>query len=232
MEISYRETDLWVGVDRKSFVPEMKNHAQKTILELRHALDTYIGRFPEFEKTLVPYIPGEDAIPGIQEIAAMAAQAGIGPMAAVAGLFARDVGDEIIRNFQVEEIVVENGGDLFMVLKEDLLLSVVAGRSPLSGKMGVVIPACQTPLGVCTSAGTVGPSLSYGKADAVMVACKSPTLADALATALGNNVKSARDIDSVLKMSEEYPEILSVVIICEGKIGIRGTFEMKVLKEV
>lgn len=230
MEITFRETDLWMGVDRKSFVPEMKNYAYRKTVKLRNTLDDYIGRFPELKKTLNPFNPKPDAIPEVQEMAAMAAKAGVGPMATVAGLFAREVGEEITRNFPVEEIVVENGGDLYICLREDLLLSVVAGRSPLSGKIGVVIPACKTPLGVCTSAGTVGPSLSYGKADAVMVACKSATLSDALATALGNKVKSARDIDSVLKMSEHYPEILSVVIICEGKIGIRGTFEVKVLK--
>jgi len=230
MVTSFRETDLWVGVDRKSFVPEMKTRVYKITVELRHKLDDYMGRFPEFKESLNPFIPKPDAIPEVQEMAAMAAKAGIGPMATVAGLFAREVGEKLTRNFQVEEIIVENGGDLFIRLRDDLLLSVYAGSSPLSGKIGVVIPARLTPLGVCTSAGTVGPSLSYGNADAVMVACESTTLADALATALGNNVKSARDIDSVLKMSEEYPEILSVVIICEEKIGIRGTFEMKIIK--
>jgi len=228
--ITFRETDLWIGVDRKSYVPEMKNRAYKKVVELRRKLDDYIRRFPDFEKSLNPDTPGIDAIPEIQEMAAMALKAGIGSMSTVAGLFAQEVGKDILQKFRVEELVVENGGDIFLKLKENLVLSVYAGQSALSEKIGVVIPAGETPLGVCTSAATVGPSLSFGKADAVMVICKSTTLADAFATAFGNKVKSANDIDVVLKFSEKYSEILSIIIICEGKVGIRGTFEVKVLK--
>ena len=46
------------------------------------------------------------------------------------------------------------------------------------------------PMGICTSSGTVGHSLSFGKADAVCVKAKSVSLADAAATAIGNMVKS------------------------------------------
>jgi hypothetical protein len=83
---------------------------------------------------------------------------------------------------------------------------------------------------VCTSSGTVGPSLSFGKADAVMVACKDAALADAWATSLGNRVQTTEDIDIVLKFTEQIKEILSLVIICGGKVGIRGIFDLKLIK--
>jgi len=151
-------------------------------------------------------------------------------MASVAGMFASHVGEKIRGCFPVKELLIENGGDYFILVKEDLLITVFAGDSPLSEKIGILIPASETPCGVCTSSGTVGPSLSFGKADAVMVACYSPVLADAWATSLANRVKSPADLDEVLKYSEQFPEILSLVIICEDKTGIRGNFEVRFIQ--
>jgi ApbE superfamily uncharacterized protein (UPF0280 family) len=110
------------------------------------------------------------------------------------------------------------------------LLSVFAGNSPLSERIGLVIPEGKKKWGICTSAGTVGPSLSYGKADAVVVICEDVLLADAYATALGNKVKSPNDVEKVINASEKIPEIFSLLIICEDKIGIRGDVEIKILK--
>ena len=230
LEIVHRETDLWVGIDTASYVPEMKDLIYNKMVSLRNRLDRFIHRYPDFQKSLVPLSLKDRSLAEANEMAEAAARAGIGPMSAVAGLFAREVGKAINKKFHVKELVVENGGDIFLQLKEDLVLSVFAGKSALSQKIGVVIPAKETPLGVCTSSGTVGPSLSFGKADAVMVACKSTTFADALATALGNEVHTANDINKVMRLSEKYPEILSLVIICEGKAGIRGKFEVKMVK--
>lgn len=109
-------------------------------------------------------------------------------------------------------------------------MSVYAGNSPLSEKIGIEIQASESPLGVCTSAGTVGPSISFGKADAVMIICRNTALADAFATGFGNRVKTPEDVQKVIGETEYYPEILSAVIICRDKIGIRGKFEMKLIK--
>jgi hypothetical protein len=115
-------------------------------------------------------------------------------------------------------------------LKSELVLSVFAGESPLSERIGLVIPPEKIKLGICTSAGTVGPSMSFGKADAVVVICEDVLLADAFATAFGNKVKSPNDVEKAINQAEKYPEILSLLIICEDKIGIRGEYEMRVLK--
>lgn len=229
-QVFFRETDLWIGVDQGSYNPDMKNIAFKKVVSLRNILDEYIRTNPDFRTSLLPLKPGNDAPPETKEMALLASLAGVGPMAAVAGFFSQEVASEIIKKFNPKELVIENGGDIFLLLSEDLTMSVYAGSSPLSEKVGVVIPATASPLGVCTSAGTVGPSLSFGKADAVMVACKSTALADAWATALGNRVKLAFDIEPTLAYAEKFSEILSLVIICEGKVGIRGSFEVKMLR--
>jgi uncharacterized protein len=229
-EISYLETDLWIGVDSSSFNPEMKELALNKIKSLREKFDEYIKVEPFFKKSLKPFQPSDYAPLEAIEMAVAAEKVGIGPMSAVAGMFAREIGEEIIQNFSVKELVIENGGDIYALLKDELVLSVFAGDSILSERIGLVIPPEKGKLGICTSAGTVGPSLSYGKADAVVVICEDILLADAFATAFGNKVKSPDHVEKVIKQSEKYPEILSLLIICEDKIGIRGEYEMKILK--
>ncbi|MEN8118455.1 MAG: UPF0280 family protein [Bacteroidota bacterium] len=229
-EIKHQETDLWIGVDPGSFQPEMEKIAFAKMKSLRETFDNYIQSEPFFKKSLKPFHPSESAHKEAVEMAIAAEKAGIGPMSAVAGLFAREVGEEIIRNFSVNELVIENGGDIYVLLKDELVLSVFAGESILSERIGLVIPAENSKLGICTSAGTVGPSLSYGKADAVVVVCEDILLADALATALGNKVKSPNDVEKVIKQSGKYPEILSLLIICEDKIGVKGENEIRILK--
>jgi len=228
--VNYLETDLWIGIDPASFRSEMVVVAEFRIKTLRDKLDNYILNEPFFKKSLKPFKPAETAPPEAIEMAKKAELAGIGPMSTVAGLFAREIGKEILQNFSVKELVIENGGDIYTVLKDELILSVFAGESILSERIGLVIPPGKENLGICTSAGTVGPSLSYGKADAVVVTCKDVVVADAFATALGNKVKSPNDIERVIKQADKYPEILSLLIICEDKIGIQGEFEMRILK--
>jgi ApbE superfamily uncharacterized protein (UPF0280 family) len=229
-ELKHLETDLWIGVDPSSFNERMKEVALIKIGRLRKIFDQYIQKEPFFKKSLKPFQPSKIAPTEAFEMALASEKAGIGPMSAVAGLFAREVGEEIIQNFSVTELVIENGGDIYVLLKDELVLSVFAGESILSERIGLVIPAKNNKLGICTSAGTVGPSLSYGKADAVVVVCEDILLADALATALGNKVKSPNDVGKVIKQAEKYPEILSLLIICEDKIGIKGENEIRILK--
>ena len=226
----YKETDLWIGIDPASFLEEMKDFCFERIKIYRTELETYLARDPEFGLSLKPY-PTNQYTPDLaRKMASAAKKARVGPMAAVAGAFAQQLGIDLMDNYQIKEIAIENGGDIFLYLINPLILSIFAGNSPLSGKIGIQIPEKTGNIGVCTSSGTVGPSLSFGKADAVMVACKDATLADAWATSLGNRVQTAEDIDIVLKFTEQIKEIHSLVIICGGKVGIRGIFDLKLIK--
>jgi ApbE superfamily uncharacterized protein (UPF0280 family) len=228
--VRYLETDLWIGVNPESFNNEMQEVALAKMKSLRIKFDSYIKTEPFFKKSLKPFQPKDEAPSEAKEMAVAAEKAGVGPMAAVAGLFAREIGEEIIQNFSVKELVIENGGDIFMLLQDELVLSVFAGESILSERIGLVISAKNKKMGICTSAGTVGRSISYGVADAVVVVCDNILLADAFATALGNKVKSPNHVEKVIKLAENYPEIQSVLIICEDKIGVKGENEIRILK--
>lgn len=228
--VNYKETDLWIGVDPDSFREEMREVARTKVIALRTEMEAYLLTDPVFGKTFEPHQVKPNAPEIVNRMANAARRAGVGPMATVAGAFSEFVGQHLMQQFSIQEIVVENGGDIFLKINRNLLMSVYAGNSPLSEKIGIEIPADQSPLGVCTSAGTVGPSVSLGKTDATMIICRNTALADALATTFGNLVQIPEDVQQVTQQTERFPEILSAVIICRDKIGIRGQFEMKLLK--
>ena len=228
--VNYKETDLWIGVDPDSFREQMKDVAHSKVLQLRSEIEAYLLKDPIFGKTFEPHRVEPNAPEIVRLMAEAADRAGVGPMAAVAGAFSEMVGRYLMQQFDIQELIVENGGDIFMKIEHNLLMSVYAGNSPLSEKIGIEIQASESPLGVCTSAGTVGPSVSLGKTDATMIICRNTALADALATTFGNLVQSPDDVQQVTQQTEQFPEILSAVIICRDKIGIRGKFEMKLVR--
>lgn len=225
-----RESDLWIGVSHTHFHENMRAAAHKEMQRLRHILDRYIQEIPEFSTSLDPlFMPSRSTgIPEEIQIMLECGQlTGTGPMSAVAGLFAEFVGKRLERDFQLEEVVVENGGDLYLRNSSELVSVIHAGKSPLSDKMAFSIPPGAR--GICTSSGTLGHSLSLGKADAVTVISRSTALADAWATALANQVKNPGDIESVLAKVSELPDIQACAVIAGDQIGVRGEIELKLL---
>jgi ApbE superfamily uncharacterized protein (UPF0280 family) len=223
----YKETDVWVGVDKNSFRPEMTEFTAQTIRSLRDGMDAYLNHDPHYALALAPYNAHDYAPQMAKQMSEIARQAGVGPMAAVAGAFATHIAQELKKRFEINEILVENGGDIYADIKDDLDVSVFAGESPLSEKIGLHIEARESPLGICTSSGTVGPSLSFGKADAVMMVCKDALLADSYATAFANRIQTADDIHPALNMIADEKDILSALLVKDDKMGVIGKFEMK-----
>lgn len=228
--VGYKDSDLWLGVDTESFSPRMPEFAQKCLVELRKSLEAYIVRHSGFVTSFKPVQCQSDAPPVAKCMCNAARKANTGPMAAVAGAFSEFIAKAIDSEFGVREIVTENGGDLFLKIESDLVLSVYAGASALSGKVGLKIPAALSPFGVCTSAGTVGPSVSFGQADAVVVAAADTALADAFATAIGNQVQTSEDIESALKIFDSDLQMKSLLIICGDKLGVKGEIELSLLR--
>lgn len=226
---SYLETDLWIGVDPASYHNDISSFALERTRELRTILNEHIRQYPAFLTSLVPVPQVNHAHPVVKKMTEVSAIAGIGPMSAVAGAFAEYIGEAIIAKFGVKEIVVENGGDIFLFVQNDIEISVYAGNSPFSNKIAIVIPALHTPLGLCTSSGTIGHSLSFGKTDATVIACKDAALADTFATRFGNEVKTPENIPAAIALAESFPEIISILIIAGDQIGIKGQFKIKPL---
>lgn len=226
----YRETDLWVAVDADRYGPDVERYTLDRIMFYRSVLEKHIAVFHEFRDSLVPVTAPAGVHPMVREMYGAAQAAGTGPMSAVAGAMAQYISTDLISRFDLREVIAENGGDIFMKLTSPATVSVFAGTSPLSDKIGLVIKPEETPLSVCCSSGTIGHSLSFGIADACMIACRSGALADAYATAFCNEVKSREMVHEVTENALHKPEIISVVIIAGDKAGLGGSIEIKVLQ--
>lgn len=219
-EVVVKETDLFIRAKKN-----LRRKALRACLKHRSSLEKYIRRHPEFLSSLKPIEVGAEAPYIVKEMAEAGERASTGPMAAVAGVIAEHVGRELLPFSS--EIIVENGGDIFLKLSKRRLVGVYAGSSPLSGRVALEIEPNETPLGICTSSGTVGPSLSFGEADAVIVLSDSTALADAAATAIGNQIKDEGDIPRGLEFARGISGVKGVVIIKGRKMGIWGKVRIK-----
>jgi ApbE superfamily uncharacterized protein (UPF0280 family) len=214
-----KETDLLIRAKGK-----LEAQALAATKKYRADLEQYIISHPAFAVSLEPLSVEKHAPSIVKEMADAAQKAGVGPMAAVAGAIAERVGRELL-DFS-DEVIVENGGDIFMKTARERLIGVYAGESKLTGKIAFAIQPEETPLGICTSSGTVGHSLSFGKADAVIVFSPSTSLADAAATAIGNLVISAEDIQKALDFAQDIGGIKGVAIIKDNHVGIYGQIRL------
>jgi len=196
--IEIKESDLLILADKK-----LSKQAEEALIWYRKDIEQYIYKHPDFKVTFKPF-PLEEKMPSIVRAMAEAAQAvGVGPMAAVAGAIAEFVGKKLLN--YCRQIIVENGGDIFMKVKK------------------------KKKVGIC-SAGTFGHSQNLGEADAVVVLSSSASLADATATAVGNIVKDDESIQKGLEFLRELPSVRGGIIIRNRKMGAWG--QVKITKGI
>jgi uncharacterized protein len=218
-EVIVKETDLLVRAESN-----LSNETRASVLKYRHQLETYITMNPEFQRSVVPLSEDPYAPELVREMIRVSQLARVGPMAAVAGAMAEWVSKDLLK--LSKEVITENGGDIYLATDQERTIGIYAGQSPLSLKIGIVIEPEQSPLGICTSSGTVGPSVSFGKADAVCILSKSTALADAAATAVGNIVRETKDIELGLERGREIEGVLGTLIIVGEKMGVWGNIKL------
>lgn len=222
-DVVVRETDLRIRA-----LSNLRRKALKSVEKHRDAIERYIEQNPAFLTSLKPIAVQNDAPLIVKEMARAAETVSIGPMSAVAGAIAEAVGKELLPFSS--EVIVENGGDIFLRTNKERIVGIYAGNSPLSGRIALEIEPGETPLGICTSSGTVGHSFSMGKADAVVVLAPSAALADAVATATGNLVKEVSDIEKGLEFAQKVETLIGIVIIKDDKMGAWGKVKLVPVK--
>lgn len=224
-QIVIKETDLLVRVDKDNYQEGLIKIVEDAAWHHRRELENFIAEDPGFRQSLTPYLTPPGA-PRIAVLMAQAAnQAGVGPMAAVAGVFAELIGKELLKH--VQEVIVENGGDIFLKVNSTRKVSIFCGKdSPFNGRLALEIKPKETPLGVCTSSGIIGPSYSMGRADAAVVLSSSTPLADAAATALANMVREKEDVDKAVQKARELPGIKGVLVVKDDRIGVWGKIKV------
>lgn len=217
--VAVKETDLFVHA-----TTDLKEITKELILKYRGYIEAYIESYPEFAKTLKPWPIRGPAPIIIKDMAAAGEKAGVGPMAAVAGAIAEHVGVALLP--YTNEVVVENGGDVFLKTDDRVTVGIFAGTSPLSLRIGLCIDPGGKPVAICTSSGTVGHSLSLGKADAVCVLSGSCPLSDAAATSICNHVSSKTDIQNGINFGKNIEGVNGIVAIMGDQIGLWGNLSV------
>ncbi|MGM0651169.1 MAG: UPF0280 family protein [Bacillota bacterium] len=219
-----KESDLWIAVSSSSFYDQLPEETEQLVWQKRLILEKYLGRNSDFASALEPFLLEEEAPDIICRLVRAGNLAGVGPMAAVAGLIAEETGRFLLNKSQ--EVVVENGGDIFLKVVQPVNIGIYAGSSPLSGKLALQVNPAHTPQGICTSSGTVGPSYSMGKADAAVAVSKSCALADAAATAIGNMIRGEDDLQAALEFAQSVEGVSGALVIYCDKIAAWGDVEL------
>lgn len=214
-----KETDLLVLADG-----DVQALVKEIVLTERDRLERYIAADPEFAATLAPHPVPETAPRVVRAMAAAGSAAGVGPMAGVAGAICEAVAGGLAG--AVGELILENGGDLYIASAKERIVGIFSGDRGREQPLGLRVRPEGTPIGICTSSGRIGHSLSFGDAAAATVVARSCALADAAATAVGNRVRGRDGVRAGLAAARDIPGVLGAVVLRDGQLGAWGDVEI------
>ena len=214
-----KETFVWITADEKRYI----EIAKEEIKQRRKELERFMRWHPYFLVTLESYqIEEKNKIPEIvTRMTESAEKFGIGPMSAVAGTLA-EFAVEAMHDAGATYAMVDNGGDVALICDREVLVGIYAGESPFSNRIALKLHPSSSLLGVCTSSGTVGHSISFGNADAATVISNSASLSDAAATALGNSVTVAQSVSKAFGVIKHVQGIKGALIIYKDTLATWG----------
>lgn len=218
--IDLNQTHIRLTTDLKN--SNLKNY----ILKLRKELEHHIAKNKDFQLSLEPVSPGEENLSEIiKRMYTASSYCDVGPMACVAGCISEMSLDYLISK-KSEYSIVENGGDIAIINSKQAVCGIYSNNPILGNKIGFKLKARKTPLGICTSSGKIGHSISFGQSDSVTVLNKKASIADGLATRIANEVVGQNSEDKVsnaLEASENYKELFDgVLIISQDNVGTVG----------
>ena len=111
-------------------------------------------------------------------------------------------------------------------MKDRTVLIYAGEDSPFKNKLLLNVRGRDAPMGIASSSGHIGHSLSLGNTDAALIRAQSAITADAFATAVGNLVKHADDIPQAIEFASRCGEIEGGIILIGDKLGIWGEIEL------
>jgi len=216
---SFKETNLLIKADNGWAIEAAIGAA----LNARRDIEQFIALHPEFRWSLEPLEPDGSDVPEVIRLMVGASKvAGVGPFAAVAGAIAQ----EALKAALVagaKNVIVENGGDIAMSGNREFHIGLHSGRSRVP--VAFRVRPDDLPLGICTSSGTVGHSVSFGEADAAVVFAEDAAIADAAATAVGNEVRGERPEEAIergLERARRISRVCGCFIVCRLRVGCWG----------
>jgi ApbE superfamily uncharacterized protein (UPF0280 family) len=222
-QLVIEETDLWIAAREDLGLP-MADHVRF----LRGQIKSYAAVHPDFLTSLEPLEAATRAPEIIRRMCRAGQLTGVGPMAAVAGTMAQMLAERF-RDASAD-LLVENGGDTYLFSTKDRHIGIL-NMPDQAVRLCVPVAAREFPCSFCASSAKIGHSLSFGKADLVVVRAGDASLADAAATALANALTGAQAMDAVLAMAQGWESLglEGVFTQCEGKIGVWGKMQLAVI---
>jgi ApbE superfamily uncharacterized protein (UPF0280 family) len=154
-------------------------------------------------------------------MAEAAEKVGVGPMAAVAGTMAQMAAEAGLQA-GAGEVIVENGGDIYLKAEEPVVIGLLTGTTELADKLAFSLEPGDTPISICSSSGKMGHSMSMGDCDLAVAVARKAALADAAATSAANLVSKVEDVDSVLERILGIDGIQGIMIVKENRLGMAG----------
>jgi ApbE superfamily uncharacterized protein (UPF0280 family) len=210
-------SDLYIRANKDLSAP-----AEETVRRLRKQIRAHIERQDSFHTSFTP-VERLEGCPDIINIMYNASeQAGVGPMAAVAGAVAEITGRKLAD--LSEELIIENGGDIWMKLSRPAVATIYPGGYYFDN-VALKIRPDQTPCGICTSSARIGLSFSFGRADAATVIAPGAALADAIATEVCNRVTSEDDMEYAASFGIDCGAS-GVIIVYRDRLVAKGDVEL------
>ncbi|MDD5730033.1 MAG: UPF0280 family protein [Candidatus Omnitrophica bacterium] len=219
-EIIVQETDLYILTDK----PIDRDFAAERARFYRRQIEAYIQKDRRFLTALKPIEVELNAAPIVKGMSRAAKKANVGPMAAVAGAIAEFLGRDLLKK-GFKEVIIENGGDIFLKILKTRRVAIYAGKTKLSNKLYLKIKPQDSPLGICASSATVGHSLSFGRADSVVILSRNALLADAAATAVCNKTFSKEPLRKAVEFARSIKGVVGTVIVCGNSVLGWGKIE-------
>lgn len=214
LEVIYKSADIFCVSD----VALNKDHVASLVKRYYCKIEEYVKIDPVFQSSLRPVSVRENAPPIIQAMAEASKLSAIGPFSAVAGAVAQFVGMDLLG--ECTEIILENGGDLFLKIKEPKKVGLYAGEGSLLNNFSITLEPCKKPFGLAASSGKLGHSLSLGNADLVVISADDSIIADTFATVVCNQVKKKSDALAVINTYKDNPGIQGLGIYIEEELYV------------
>lgn len=223
-QVVVEQSDLWIVAKR-----DLSRDVARFLTDIRGGLKNYLLLHPEFVRSLVPVDVADDAPALVRAMARAARACNVGPMAAVAGAVAQAVADRFAS--ESPDIVVENGGDVFLHSTRERLVALLA--APVQGaRLALKLHPDGCPAALCGSSARIGPSLSFGSADLVTVLASDGALADAAATTLGNLAAGPESLPLVVERAKSLARsgVRGVFAQVGGRLAVWGEMELAALE--
>ncbi|MFA5118680.1 MAG: UPF0280 family protein [Candidatus Omnitrophota bacterium] len=219
-EVIVRETDLHILTDK----PVDRAFIEGKVLYYRRQIESYIQKDRRFLTSLTPLAVETRSPAIVRDMGRAARRANVGPMAAVAGAIAKFLGQCLLRR-GYRDVIIENGGDIFLKTTRARILGIYAGDSLVSAKLFLKVKPQGRPIGICASTGTFGHSLSFGCADSVVIIAADASFADAVATAVANRVHAKKDLPAAVGFARSFKGVSGVVVVLGNSFASWGNVE-------